>query len=189
MWSHKCSRASQTRKISSSWAIFVEEINLQWTGILIYFFIPYTKPLLVCISHRRRTHTAEPSDSSYWWENLVGWVVQVSRESLQVNRCRCFWGGRREIGGTISQHRLGVWGVRLSKCLSDGSIFSGKQETRSLLRVQDDAECADNLFMCSVIEKSLSMSLCGGQFCWRHLSPSIRHLKKNLYDLYNDDCG
>lgn len=105
--------------------------------------------------HRMRTHTAEPSDSSYWWENLAGRVVKVSRESLQVNRCRRFWGGQREVGGTISQHRLGVWGVRLSKCLSDGIIFSGKQETRSLLRVQEDAECADNLFMCSVIEKSL----------------------------------
>jgi hypothetical protein len=42
----------------------------------------------------------------------------------------------------------------------DGITFSGKKKGRLLLRVQEEAECSDNLFMCSVIGKSLRMSLC-----------------------------
>ena len=65
--------------------------------------------------------------------------------------------------------RPGGCGGRLSGRLSPGDVSSAKQETRSVLGAQEDAEGSDSLFMCSVIGKSLSTSLvaasCAGPVC------------------------
>ena len=55
--------------------------------------------------------------------------------------------------------RPGGCGGRLSGRLSHGDVFSGKQEARSALGAQEDAERSGNLFMCSATGKSLSTSL------------------------------
>lgn len=48
----------------------------------------------------------------------------------------------------------------LRECLSDDITFSGKQEGKPLRIVQEKVDCSDNLFMCAMVGKSLSMSLC-----------------------------
>lgn len=53
----------------------------------------------------------------------------------------------------------GGCGAGLSGRLSHGDVSSGKQEARLVLGAKEDAERSDNLFMCSVIGKSLSTSL------------------------------
>lgn len=55
--------------------------------------------------------------------------------------------------------RPGDCGGRLSGRLSHSDVSSGKQEARSALGLQEDAERSDNLFMCSVTGTSLSASL------------------------------